>query len=92
MFLVITDTRVGEALHPNLGDLNFPGFIRLLASVDVDGLLHPNIMYFLLSRFSLIKLDLPGEVLLKRLLLPVESLWLGLLLREFKQSHLWCFD
>ena len=46
MFLVITDTRVGEALHPNLGDLNFSGFIRLLASVDVGGLLHPNIMYF----------------------------------------------
>ena len=46
MFLVIADTRVGEALHPNLRDLNFPSFIRLLASVDVGGLLHPNIKYF----------------------------------------------
>ena len=46
MFLVIADTRVGEALHPNLGNLNFSDFIRLLAFVDVDGLLHPNIMYF----------------------------------------------
>ena len=46
MFLVITDTRVGEALHPNFGDLKLLDFIRLLASVDVDGLLHPNIMYF----------------------------------------------
>ena len=46
MFLVIADTRVGEALHPNLRDLNFLGFIGLLASVDVGGLLHPNIMFF----------------------------------------------
>ena len=46
MLLVIADTMVGDTLHPNLGDLNFPDFIRLLPSVDVDGLLHPNIMYF----------------------------------------------
>ena len=46
MFLVIADTRVGETLHPNFGELKPPDFSGLLISVDVDGLLHPNIMYF----------------------------------------------
>ena len=46
MFLIIADTRVGEALHRNIGDLKLHDLIRLLTSVDVDGLLHPNIMYF----------------------------------------------
>ena len=46
MFLVIADTRVGEALHPNLRDLKFRDFVRSLASKDAGGLLHPNIIYF----------------------------------------------
>ena len=37
MFLIIADTRVGEALHPNFGDLKPPDFSGLLTSVDVDG-------------------------------------------------------
>ena len=46
MFLVIADTRVGEALHPNLRDLKFFDFVRLLGSKDGGELLHPNIIYF----------------------------------------------
>ena len=46
MFLVIADTRVGEALHPNLRDLKFLDFVRLLGPKDGSGLLHPNIIYF----------------------------------------------
>ena len=45
MFLVITYTRVGEALHPNLRDLKLFAFARLLGSKDDGGLLHPNIIY-----------------------------------------------
>ena len=45
MFLVIVDPSVGEVLHPNLRNLNFLGFIRLVASMDVGGLLHLNVMY-----------------------------------------------
>ena len=46
MFLVIGDTRVGEAFHPNLRDLKLLVFARLLGSKDGGGLLHPNIIYF----------------------------------------------
>ena len=51
MFLVMADTRVGEALYPNFRDLKF--FPRLIGLM-VDGwLLHPNMMYLpVISLFS----------------------------------------
>ena len=53
MFLVIADTRVGEALHPNLSDLKLFAFARLIGSMDDGGLLHPNMIYFpVISLFS----------------------------------------
>ena len=45
MLLLIADTRAGEALHPNLRDLKFLDFVRLLGLKDAGGLLHPNIIY-----------------------------------------------
>ena len=49
MFLVMADTRVGEALYPNFRDLKF--FPRLIGLM-VDGwLLHPNMMYLPVTSF-----------------------------------------
>ena len=45
MFLVIADTRVGESLHPNFGDLKPHDLSGLLIFVDIDWLLCPKIMY-----------------------------------------------
>ena len=45
MFLVIADTRVGEALHPNLRDLKLFALARLIGSKDDGELLHPNMIY-----------------------------------------------
>ena len=46
LVLVIADTRVGEALYPNLRDLKSFAVPRLIVVMDEGWLLHPNMMYF----------------------------------------------
>ena len=53
MFLVIADTRGGEALYPKLRDLKSFAFPRLIGVMDDGWLLHPNMMYLpVISLFS----------------------------------------